>query len=168
MTASTIKKIDDLIAIRYGDVFGEYDVGAPARIGQFVLGHDIDTRITLLNENLTSVVQPISQFWNPDKGIADLIITDPKTGVKFAIGLGDWLVKYPDGTLRPMSDNKAFAAFHVEKKALTFHEELEHLINKHSMESGSDTPDYVLSEYLTAQLRFFNRAVRQRDASKGK
>lgn len=44
-----------------------------------------------------------------------------------------------------------------------FQEELETLINKHSMESGSDTPDWILAQYIQNSLDTFNKAVRARD-----
>jgi len=46
---------------------------------------------------------------------------------------------------------------------MTFQKELEQLINKHSMENGSDTPDYILAEYLTSCLKAYGRAVQARD-----
>lgn len=46
---------------------------------------------------------------------------------------------------------------------LEFKEELEKLINRHSMENGSDTPDYILCEFLTASIRAFDTATKGRD-----
>ncbi len=40
-----------------------------------------------------------------------------------------------------------------------FRKELQHVINKCSMENGSDTPDFILAEYLTDCLRAFDHAV---------
>lgn len=42
---------------------------------------------------------------------------------------------------------------------LTFHQELTILLNKHSMENLSNTPDWILSEYLMGCLRTFDLAV---------
>lgn len=42
---------------------------------------------------------------------------------------------------------------------LEFRKELESLINRHSMESGSNTPDFILCEYLMDCLAAFDRAV---------
>lgn len=39
-----------------------------------------------------------------------------------------------------------------------FQEDLEHLINKHSMEKGSNTPDFILARYLTECLAAFDLA----------
>jgi hypothetical protein len=44
-----------------------------------------------------------------------------------------------------------------------FKEELEHLINKHSMENGSNTPDFVLTDYLMGCLDNFNRIIQSRE-----
>jgi len=45
----------------------------------------------------------------------------------------------------------------------TFQEELEKLINKHSMENGSDTPDFLLAEYLIGCLMVWNGSVKSRE-----
>lgn len=47
---------------------------------------------------------------------------------------------------------------------MTFIEELRSLINRHSVENNSDTPDYILAEYLTATLRAWERGTQARDA----
>jgi len=43
-----------------------------------------------------------------------------------------------------------------------FRKELESLINKNSKENGSDTPDFILAEYLTDCLAAFDKATRKR------
>jgi len=45
---------------------------------------------------------------------------------------------------------------------LTFQEELENLINRHSKESASNTPDYVLAKYLNNCLEAFDQAIQMR------
>ena len=40
---------------------------------------------------------------------------------------------------------------------------LERLINRYSEENGSDTPDYILADYLSGCLRAFNIATKIRD-----
>jgi hypothetical protein len=45
-----------------------------------------------------------------------------------------------------------------------FKEELTHLINRYSLENGSDTPDFMLAEYLVSCLNAYERAVEQRSA----
>ena len=44
-----------------------------------------------------------------------------------------------------------------------FHKALENLINKHGRERGSDTPDFILAEYLNGCLELFNETVKKRE-----
>jgi len=46
---------------------------------------------------------------------------------------------------------------------MSFEKELTELINKHSLDSDSNTPDWVLAEYLTNCLRAYKLAVGDRD-----
>lgn len=45
----------------------------------------------------------------------------------------------------------------------TFEKDLERLINKYSQEGGSDTPDFLLADYLTDCLATWNKSVRARE-----
>ena len=45
----------------------------------------------------------------------------------------------------------------------SFRKELEILINRFSKENGSDTPDWILSEYLVKCLEAFDLATVRRD-----
>ena len=44
-----------------------------------------------------------------------------------------------------------------------FKKELEGLINKYSIENESDTPDFILAEYLMGCLKTFNDITKSRD-----
>lgn len=44
-----------------------------------------------------------------------------------------------------------------------FQKELEATIKRQSMENGSDTPDFILAEYLTDCLVAWNRATLRRE-----
>jgi len=44
-----------------------------------------------------------------------------------------------------------------------FKKELEELINRHSIENVSNTPDFILAQYIKASLGAFNTAVQQRE-----
>jgi hypothetical protein len=46
---------------------------------------------------------------------------------------------------------------------INFEEELRKLINTFSLEPESDTPDFILVEYISGCLDTFNKAVRSRD-----
>lgn len=42
-------------------------------------------------------------------------------------------------------------------------QELTALLNRHSVENASNTPDYILAQYLLACLTAFTTAMQQRD-----
>lgn len=44
-----------------------------------------------------------------------------------------------------------------------FEMDLEKLINKHSLENSSNTPDYILAKYLYNCLDNFNRTIKERE-----
>jgi hypothetical protein len=41
-------------------------------------------------------------------------------------------------------------------------DQIQHILNAHSAENGSNTPDYILAEYLTDCLNAFDKAVTRR------
>jgi hypothetical protein len=43
-------------------------------------------------------------------------------------------------------------------------EELKTVLNKHSVENGSNTPDFILATYLIQCLNAWNTATNRRDA----
>ncbi len=49
-----------------------------------------------------------------------------------------------------------------------FQQELEDLINRHSQENVSNTPDFILAQYMGAALAAFNTAVQQRETWYGR
>lgn len=49
-----------------------------------------------------------------------------------------------------------------------FEKELEHLINKHSLENGSNTPDFILAQYLKGCLDNFNIIIQARESWYGR
>jgi hypothetical protein len=49
-----------------------------------------------------------------------------------------------------------------------FRKALETLINKYSLENNSNTPDWILAEYLVLCLKAFDGAVAARDSFWGK
>lgn len=46
----------------------------------------------------------------------------------------------------------------------TFESELTSLLNRHSQENGSNTPDFILAKYLLGCLDVFNTTARAREA----
>lgn len=50
---------------------------------------------------------------------------------------------------------------------LSFTEDLRQVINRHSAENISGTPDYILAEFLTNALKAYNEAVSARAEWRG-
>ena len=50
-----------------------------------------------------------------------------------------------------------------KKKAMTFKGELTNIINKHSIENKSNTPDFMLAKYLLECLRIYELPTNRRD-----
>ncbi len=50
----------------------------------------------------------------------------------------------------------------------TFEEQLTHLLNRYSKENDSNTPDFILAEYMKSCLKIFNTAVQQRETWYGR
>lgn len=51
---------------------------------------------------------------------------------------------------------------------MPFRQELESLLNRHSLENASNTPDYILAEFLIACLKAFDSAVGVREIHFGR
>lgn len=45
---------------------------------------------------------------------------------------------------------------------MSFKKEIEKVINKYSKENGSDTPDFILAEYLNDCLENYDKTVKAR------
>lgn len=52
----------------------------------------------------------------------------------------------------------------AETKYAEFQREVELLINRLSLENGSNTPDFILAEYLTDQLRSYDFISTKKEA----
>lgn len=48
-------------------------------------------------------------------------------------------------------------------KMTSFRKELEDLINSYSKENGSNTPDFILADYLNGCLKLFDETVNRRE-----
>ena len=51
----------------------------------------------------------------------------------------------------------------TESDASSFQKELRQLINRHSRENDSNTPDWILARFMQESLNAFEQATRQRD-----
>lgn len=164
MSDQIIHTFGKIKAVRYGTVHGEWEDGAASRIAQFVLGQNITNSITPLNDVLMRVVQPVDDFWDPKKGVADITVTDPVSGTRIALGLGDWIARYPSGVLRPLAHNKVTAEYLPPPPTESFEVELAAVLAKHNRQKGSGTPVDGLADYLIGCLSAYNTVIRKRAA----
>lgn len=61
-----------------------------------------------------------------------------------------------------LSDEGIHIRYYPTMVERSFQDELRALINKHSKENDSDTPDYILAEYLNSCLEAYNHATKLR------
>lgn len=98
---------------------------------------------------------------------------------------GDWVIKGVEGEFYPCKPAIFVKTYHekvldtekvshfafgqsepievVTTKSSEFQRELQALINKHSLENGSNTPDFILASLLENLLVDWNHATRARD-----
>ena len=62
-----------------------------------------------------------------------------------------------------MSEIPVEGLFDMDSVGSEFEKDLRDLINRHSMENGSDTPDWLLARYLNKCLETFNSTIRSRE-----
>ncbi len=69
--------------------------------------------------------------------------------------------------LSNVAEQDRYAEAHTLAKASAdkprFRDELQDLINRHSMENGSNTPDFILADYVRDCLTAYDAAVLRRD-----
>lgn len=50
-----------------------------------------------------------------------------------------------------------------DNRTTAFHQDITRLLNKYSVENGSDTPDFILCKYIQECLNAWTKCVRLRD-----
>ncbi len=150
-------------AVRYGDKNGNWEQTAPVRIANFVLGHDVDSRSTVLNERMLDVVTPVEEFWQPNQNVAELEITDKVAGGRLGIGLGQWLVRRRDGRLRVISHNVMVGKHLPAEAQKPFVLDLEDLLKRHQKDVATNTPAFVLATFLARTWENFENTSKARE-----
>jgi hypothetical protein len=104
-----------------------------------------------------------------EKGFIDTFIVHTLEG-NMSAKVGDWIIKGIKGEFYPC-DDQIFRASYIsppeDEEPRTFQQELASLLNKHSLEGGSDTPDFILASFLANVLTDWNHSVRARDTWRG-
>ena len=108
--------------------------------------------------------QQIKEMVQKSKEIIKENKTEEKSNVNTQIliskeQLREWIEKSAGDIIEEKLDNN--------KPVSDFQSDLRKLINRHSKENGSDTPDFILAEYLNNCLENFNNIIRKRESQKG-
>lgn len=152
-------------AVRYSDAYGNWEPEAVARIANFVIGADVETRATGLNEQLMDVVRPVELFWKPEQGIADLEVIDPKTGITLSIGVGSWLIRHRDGKLHVSSNNSALSMVGPKKPQASFEDRLKEVLATRKKSAQVTASDAVVARYLIRTLAAYETACTESNDS---
>ncbi len=62
-----------------------------------------------------------------------------------------------------IAEAMATSPLEPKEQIMTLEQELTAVLNRHSAENGSNTPDYILAEYLKGCLAAFDVATRRRE-----
>ena len=62
------------------------------------------------------------------------------------------------------TEDSVLIPFCTRRPQNEFRKELENLLNRHSKENGSDTPDFLLANFLIGIMDVYDLTVRKRDA----
>ncbi len=62
-----------------------------------------------------------------------------------------------------MNDTKECVIDEEAQMTSDFHSQLTHLLNSNSRENGSDTPDYILADYMVDCLAAFDKTLQARE-----
>lgn len=115
--------------------------------------------VTRLFDGNTCIAEIIPGKWNltPDADRLEEVISYHDLPER---PLADGVFRTPED-IRERIDEREAAAPSVRKS--TFRQELESLINAHSVENVSNTPDFILASFLNSCLDSFNGCVMRRD-----
>lgn len=152
-------------AIQYGTREGQWEPRALIRIAAFVTGVDIDAK-TMTEDQILDVVRPVEQFWDLNNNVADIeVITGKRI---LGMTLGQWLVKYPTGFYRVLSTNDYLSQVGPAQPVLTFRQELQRLVNKHSIDSKLGVPDFIIAGEVDNHLTNLSHMMSATRAWEGK
>ena len=110
------------------------------------------------------------QTKNKDLSEAEVILSDLATDwwrdkinaadIGASVPMGDRIIEYWEKKTEEGDGLDKYMKKAFKKELLT-------LINTYCMEADSDTPDYILAEYMVQCLKLFNKSTRERDMHMG-
>lgn len=111
-------------------------------------------------------------FVKNEDGTAALREFLPKMTSRYEPGVGDFWVVYEDG-YQSISPRRAFLEGYMPasafpKEPVSLEAAITREVNKWSAENGSNTPDFILAEYLMDCLKAWNKGVTRRESWYGR
>jgi hypothetical protein len=144
-------------------------------------GHNLDdirklvgTRKTLVDEHEIEIFNPIGTYlpghlYDSETPRPTAELWEDDSHRWRPVYVGEWIVQQDEGWLAITQewldvncirlDDDMLALIREEEREKTFEEELDNLLNKHSMENDSGTPDFILASYLKGCLDLWNTTV---------
>lgn len=126
----------------------------------------------VLAGQITEIVAAGCYVRNKD-GSAMLRLFDPDMTARYKPAVGDFWVVYPPDHYQSISPHAQFVTGYIQTDAVppepaTLESAIQHAINRFSAENGSDTPDFLLADYLMDCLRSWDRITRSREQWHGR
>ena len=148
------------------------------REGSLRRDHQVDDRVDAVCKRLDALEGELSLLANP-QAVATLARARQEAARPERVGRGSFAEAVAEGR----TDGQKLAALAikvlsgidapesppapVEAEPAPFIKELQSLINRHSRENGSNTPDFVLATHMAECLAAFDRSTRAREAFYG-
>ena len=119
---------------------------------------------------VASTLKKNEQTKNKDLSEAEVILSDLATDwwrdkinaadIGASVPMGDRIIEYWEKKTEEGDGLDKYMKKAFKKELLT-------LINTYCMEADSDTPDYILAEYMIQCLKLFNKSTQARDMHMG-
>ena len=131
---------------------------------------NINEIVAFVGRKLTTALESETAYLAGVAAPVFSLFIETKEGVMKAFR-GDWIIKEPFATedrkfypCKPDIFEKTYEPIEdIPESPVCFEKELEQLINKHSQENGSNTPDFILADYLCRCLSAFNSIIEKRE-----
>lgn len=121
-------------AVRYGNENLTWDPHCIPRVAQFMLGLDTESRVSVSNEHIMDVVQPVPERWTPEHMVADIRVANWAKGTTYQVRLGDWILRDDKGEIFHVGNGEFRVKYEEHLEYITprtVHDDLSDLIYAH-------------------------------------
>lgn len=114
------------------------------------------------------IIETISHLYQETNDFSENRYCNQRTYEELSEGDYNDIVEDVWNFISPANTSKEELRYEKTIKTQNFRKRLESLINEFSLENGSDTPDFLLSEYLVKCLDIFDEIVSKREVWYGR